>query len=298
MASWYSGTSRNRASPQYLVAAHRSLPFEHAHASHSHRNRAGHRGAYQRLGPFGRGRIIDLPRAAADQLGTRHNGVARVRLEPTGSAGAGDGFPFQQVQSDWWRSPGTARLVVRAVPGLPARSVERAGMSSCAVRTRKRTGVADAGTADCADAAAPAAYRPVAPIAGVSTGNTFDPDQCRCLGGATRSGAHSLVGGVRHGLCHSSRSGRRRYAGSMSNCPGHTCRNCRKAWSALRPPGDRRRRPAPSGRWRLREQPCVGRIASAGRREQRCARGRCGRVSSKAPRQMRAAPLRTGDFQC
>ena len=40
-------------------------------------------------GPFGRGRIIDLSRAAADQLGTRHDGVARGRLEPTGSAEAG-----------------------------------------------------------------------------------------------------------------------------------------------------------------------------------------------------------------
>ena len=27
MASWYSGTSRDRASSQDLVAAHRSLPF-------------------------------------------------------------------------------------------------------------------------------------------------------------------------------------------------------------------------------------------------------------------------------
>jgi rare lipoprotein A len=46
-------------------------------------------------GPFGRGRIIDLSRAAADQLGMRHDGVARVRLEPAGSAEAGEGCPFQ-----------------------------------------------------------------------------------------------------------------------------------------------------------------------------------------------------------
>ena len=51
MASWYRGASRDRASPQDLVAAHRSLPFGHARAGHSHRNRAGHHGAYQRLGP-------------------------------------------------------------------------------------------------------------------------------------------------------------------------------------------------------------------------------------------------------
>ena len=51
-------------------------------------------------GPFVRGRIIDLSRAAADQLGMRHDGVVRVRLEPTGSAGAGQDSPFQQMRSD------------------------------------------------------------------------------------------------------------------------------------------------------------------------------------------------------
>jgi rare lipoprotein A len=51
-------------------------------------------------GPFGRRRIIDLSRAAADQLGKRDAVVARGRFEPTGSAEAGEGCPFQQVPSD------------------------------------------------------------------------------------------------------------------------------------------------------------------------------------------------------
>jgi rare lipoprotein A len=51
-------------------------------------------------GRFGRGRIIDLSRAAADLLGIRHAGMARVRLEPAGSAGADEGCPFQQARSD------------------------------------------------------------------------------------------------------------------------------------------------------------------------------------------------------
>jgi rare lipoprotein A len=101
MASWYRGSSRDRASPQDLVAAHRSLPF----------------GTFVRVtaietgqsivvrindrGPFGRGRIIDISRAAADQLGMRRDGVARVRLEPVGgSVGAGEDCPFQQARSD------------------------------------------------------------------------------------------------------------------------------------------------------------------------------------------------------
>ena len=51
-------------------------------------------------GPFGRGRIIDISRAAADQLGMLRDGVVRVRLELVGSAGAGEGCPFQQARLD------------------------------------------------------------------------------------------------------------------------------------------------------------------------------------------------------
>jgi rare lipoprotein A len=100
MASWYRGASRDRASPQDLVAAHRSLPFGtfvHVTAIETGQSivvRINDRG------PFGRGRIIDLSRAAADQLGIRRDGVARVRLEPARSAGAGEGCPFQRAWSD------------------------------------------------------------------------------------------------------------------------------------------------------------------------------------------------------
>ena len=95
IASWYRGSSRDRASPQDLVAAHRSLPFgtfvlvTAIETGQSIVVRINDRG------PFGRGRIIDLSRAAADQLGMRHDGVARVQLEPAGSAGDGESCPFQ-----------------------------------------------------------------------------------------------------------------------------------------------------------------------------------------------------------
>jgi rare lipoprotein A len=98
MASWYRGSWRGRASRQDLVAAHRSLPFGSS-------VRVTALGTGQSIvvrindrGPFGRGRIIDLSRAAADQLGIRYDGVARVRLEPVASAG--EGCPFLGVQSD------------------------------------------------------------------------------------------------------------------------------------------------------------------------------------------------------
>ena len=98
MASWYRGSSRDRASPQDLVAAHRSLPF-----GTSVRVTAVDTGQsivvrINDRGPFGRGRIVDLSKAAADQLGIRRDGVARVRLEPV--EWTGGGCPLRQAQSD------------------------------------------------------------------------------------------------------------------------------------------------------------------------------------------------------
>ena len=98
MATWYRGSSRDRASWKDLVAAHRSLPFgtfvqvTAIETGQSIVVRINDRG------PFSGGRIIDLSRAAADQLGMRRDGVARVRLEPVGSAD--EGCPFQQARSD------------------------------------------------------------------------------------------------------------------------------------------------------------------------------------------------------
>lgn len=96
-ASWYRGSSRNRTSPRDLVAAHPSLPFgtlvlvTATDTGQSIVVRINDRG------PFSRGRIIDLSRTAADQLGILSDGVARVRLEPIG---AGEACPFQQALSN------------------------------------------------------------------------------------------------------------------------------------------------------------------------------------------------------
>ena len=100
MASWYRGSSRDGASPQDLVAAHCSLPFGTPVQVTAIETGQAIVVRINDRGPFVRGRIIDLSRAAADQLGMRHDGVVRVQLEPTGSAGAGEGCPFQQVRSD------------------------------------------------------------------------------------------------------------------------------------------------------------------------------------------------------
>jgi rare lipoprotein A len=83
-----------------LVAAHRSLPFGTSVQVTAIETGQSIVVRINDRGPFGHGRIIDLSRAAADQLGMRRDGMARVRLEPAGSARASEGCPFQQARSD------------------------------------------------------------------------------------------------------------------------------------------------------------------------------------------------------
>lgn len=83
-ASWYELTSMTasgeRADPNALAAAHRSLPFgTKVRVS----NLSNGKEVVVRIndrGPFVRGRVIDVTRAAADKLGFRKQGVARVRI--------------------------------------------------------------------------------------------------------------------------------------------------------------------------------------------------------------------------
>jgi rare lipoprotein A len=94
LASWYRGASRDRATPQDFVAAHRSLPFGTPVQVTAIETGQSVVVRINDRGPFGRGRIIDLSRSAADQLGMRRDGVARVRLELAGPAGAGKDCAF------------------------------------------------------------------------------------------------------------------------------------------------------------------------------------------------------------
>jgi rare lipoprotein A len=98
MASWYRGSSRDRVSPQDPVAAHRSLPFGTSVQVTAIETGQSVVVRINDRGPFTRGRIIDLSRVAADELGMRHDGVARVRIEPVGIDG--EACPFQQARSD------------------------------------------------------------------------------------------------------------------------------------------------------------------------------------------------------
>ncbi len=92
-ASWYALTSKTasgeRMNPSALTAAHRSLPFG---SKVLVENLSNGRSVVVRIndrGPFVGGRIIDLSKAAAAQIGMIHSGTARVRVTSAGGGSLG-----------------------------------------------------------------------------------------------------------------------------------------------------------------------------------------------------------------
>jgi rare lipoprotein A len=83
-ASWYSLTSKTasgeRCDPGALTAAHRSLPFGTKVKVENLKNGRSVVVRINDRGPFVGGRVIDLTKAAARQLGFISSGIARVRL--------------------------------------------------------------------------------------------------------------------------------------------------------------------------------------------------------------------------
>ena len=87
-ASWYAFTtitaSGERANPSAMTAAHRTLPFGTRVRVHNLDNGRSVVVRINDRGPFIRGRIIDVTRAAAGQLGFINAGTARVRISVVG----------------------------------------------------------------------------------------------------------------------------------------------------------------------------------------------------------------------
>lgn len=86
-ASWYSHAGKKtasgeRANPAGLTAAHRSLPFGTRVKVRNLRNGRTVTVRINDRGPFVRGRIIDVTKAAARRLGFMRRGTARVRIQP------------------------------------------------------------------------------------------------------------------------------------------------------------------------------------------------------------------------
>lgn len=81
-ASWYALNSRTangeRMNPSAYTAAHRSLPFGTRVTVKNMRNGRSVTVRINDRGPFVRGRIIDLSKAAARRIGMISSGVGRV----------------------------------------------------------------------------------------------------------------------------------------------------------------------------------------------------------------------------
>jgi rare lipoprotein A len=90
-ASWYKMGSRTangeRMNANALAAAHRSLPFGTQVRVDNLRNGRSVVVRINDRGPFVGGRVIDVTRGAAVQLGMIGTGVARVKLTVVGGKG-------------------------------------------------------------------------------------------------------------------------------------------------------------------------------------------------------------------
>ncbi len=93
-ASWYAFHSRTasgaRMNPSALTAAHRSLPFGTKVLVENLSNGRSVTVTINDRGPFVKGRIIDLSKAAARSIGM--SGVAKVRISAMGHGRGGGRF--------------------------------------------------------------------------------------------------------------------------------------------------------------------------------------------------------------
>lgn len=132
MASWYGAqfngrptASGERFDMNALSAAHKTLPLP---GLVEVTNLSNGRSAVLRLndrGPFVDARIIDLSRAAAEELGMLSEGVGRVRVRYLGAAPRQGTMPLQYASNVPARSP-TPRTAASAPRPYPAPSAPRA----------------------------------------------------------------------------------------------------------------------------------------------------------------------------
>ena len=89
-ASWYAMTSLTasgeRANPNAMTAAHKSLPFGTMVVVENLSNKRKVKVRINDRGPFVRGRVIDVSKAAAARLGMVRSGTARVKVTTSGKA--------------------------------------------------------------------------------------------------------------------------------------------------------------------------------------------------------------------
>lgn len=94
MASWYAHTGRTasgeKADPNLLVAAHRTLPFGTRVEVKNLRNGRAIIVRINDRGPFIRNRVIDVSRAVAEKLGFLSRGTTKVRIRQVNSEAGGE----------------------------------------------------------------------------------------------------------------------------------------------------------------------------------------------------------------
>lgn len=96
VASWYGAKHHGRKTASgerfdaydQLTAAHRTLPFNVCAEVENLRTGKSVVVRINDRGPFAKGRVIDLSRAAASEIGLVRAGVAKVRVEAVGVANA------------------------------------------------------------------------------------------------------------------------------------------------------------------------------------------------------------------
>jgi rare lipoprotein A len=96
VASWYGAAHHGRKTASgerfdahgQRTAAHKTLPFNVCAEVENLRTGKSVRVRINDRGPFAKGRVIDLSRAAASEIGLVQRGVAKVRVEAVGVANA------------------------------------------------------------------------------------------------------------------------------------------------------------------------------------------------------------------
>jgi rare lipoprotein A len=135
-ASWYAMRSRTASgevmNPSELTAAHRSLPFGSKVLVQNLNNGRSVVVRINDRGPFVKGRIIDVSRAAAASLGMLGSGTVTVRISSAGSSSAESSAP--KIAGLLRSAPAAQRIASQAstrktiaVASRELRTTERAG---------------------------------------------------------------------------------------------------------------------------------------------------------------------------
>ncbi len=141
LASWYGGKFHGRLTSSGevfdtndMTAAHRSLPFG---TMVKVTNLDNGRSAVVKIndrGPFVEGRMIDLSRAAAEELGMLGQGVARVSLEIVAFASDNEVYAIQVGSYGLEKNAERARLILETAGFVV--TIEKTGLGAARVQVR------------------------------------------------------------------------------------------------------------------------------------------------------------------